>query len=97
LRKSHVIDPCKAARAVYAREWDADPQSETGGRLVQTQDGTNFFFPFQQSGNHGVEYYLIVGDPNASVVANRSLLINIRPSVELKVVVPFLIGNSTSN
>ena len=35
------------------------------GRAVKTDDDWNAYFSYRRSGNQGMEYYFIVGDPNA--------------------------------
>jgi hypothetical protein len=53
------------------------------GRAVQRDDKTNWYLALRQSGNTGIEYYLILGDPNA---------LEFTKSLILKVVVPFQLG-----
>lgn len=53
------------------------------GRMTEQSGSLGGYFAYRRSGNLGAEYYLIVGDPNA---------VKFRPSVILKVVVPFEIG-----
>ncbi|HLK59374.1 MAG TPA: DUF5916 domain-containing protein [Chthonomonadaceae bacterium] len=50
------------------------------GRIVKSNSDINGYVSLRQSGNRGVEYFLIVGDPNAT---------RFRASVIVKVVCPF--------
>jgi hypothetical protein len=50
------------------------------GRIVYQTGQTNAYLAFRRSGNRGTEYYLILGDPNAT---------HFRASLLLKVVTPF--------
>ena len=54
-----------------------------GGRVVYNEHQWNWFASYHMSGNTGAEYFLIVGDPNAS---------SFQKTLILKVTVPFTIG-----
>jgi hypothetical protein len=53
--------------------------------VVEQSGEINAYLAFRRSGNLGTEYYLIIGDPNATTF---------RPSIILKVVIPLTIGGS---
>jgi hypothetical protein len=67
-------------QAVLGFNNDLGRNRAVGGRVVYQSGQTNGYLSLRRSGNRGMEYYLILGDPNASVF---------RASVLLKVVSPF--------
>ncbi len=67
-------------QTIASANYDLDPYRSVGGRAVVSPDGTNWYLSFRQSGNRGAEYYLILGDPNAT---------RFRTSLILKAVFPF--------
>ena len=76
-------------QAIVTGTYDLGRDRSVSGRFLEQTGGTNFFVSFQQSGNRGAEYYVIVGAPNATVISNQKYLINVRTSLILKVVMPF--------
>ncbi len=60
--------------------YDMHHNLSVSSRLVQNSSGTNIYFSFRRAGNKGVEYYLIVGDPNA---------VKFQPAFVVKVALPF--------
>jgi hypothetical protein len=54
-----------------------------GGRVVYNEHDWNWFVSYRMGGNAGAEYFLIVGDPNAS---------SFQKTLIFKVSVPFTIG-----
>jgi len=64
---------------ILTGSYDLTHDRSLSGRVVQSNSEWNAYVSFRQSGNRGVEYYLIVGDPNA---------LEFRPSIIAKVVVP---------
>lgn len=67
-------------QTIVSANYDLDQYHSIGGRTVVSPDGTNWYLSFRQAGNRGAEYYLILGDPNAT---------EFRSSVILKAVFPF--------
>lgn len=67
-------------QAVLSANYDLGNDRSVSGRLVQEESDTNFYVAFRQSGNLGMEYFVILGDPNARTF---------RSSLILKVTVPF--------
>lgn len=67
-------------QTIFGVNYDLMGDRSIGGRLVTSQGDTNWYLSLRRSGNRGIEYYLIVGDPNARTF---------RGSVILKVAAPF--------
>lgn len=65
---------------VGSAQFDLGRDRYVNGRIVRQGRDTNVYFSFQRSGAKGLEYYFILGDPNAQKT---------RSSLVLKVVVPF--------
>lgn len=66
-------------QAILSSSYDLGDDRSISGRLVQRKGTTNAYLSFRRSGNRGVEYYVIVGDPNAP---------SFRSSLIVKVVAP---------
>ena len=69
-------------QTILSANWDLGREFAMSGRAVRQAGATNFYLALRRAGNRGAEYYLILGDPNATKF-QRSLI--------LKVVVPFSI------
>ena len=65
---------------IFSANYDLGKDRYLSGRLVRSDNDTNFYIALRQSGNLGTEYFLILGDPNAQ---------RFRSSLILKVTVPF--------
>ncbi|MCH8979405.1 MAG: hypothetical protein IH945_09230 [Armatimonadetes bacterium] len=76
----HIVDE---EQVIFGVNWEMDRYQSIGGRAVLQDDRWNWFASYRMSGNFGAEYFLIVGDPNASSF-QRSLI--------FKVSVPLTIG-----
>jgi hypothetical protein len=76
-------------QVILSGTYDLSKDRSVSCRLIQLNSGTNFFASFQQSGNRGIEYFIILGDPNAAVIDNPKAYVNIRPSLIFKAVIPF--------
>lgn len=63
--------------------WEMDKYQSLGGRAVRSGDKWNWYASYRMSGNTGAEYFLILGDPNAS---------SFQETLILKVTVPLSIG-----
>ncbi|MFZ4506859.1 MAG: sugar-binding protein [Fimbriimonas sp.] len=70
-------------QAILGFNYDLKQDRSLTGRVVKAGKDTNAYVAFRRSGNQGMEYYLIVGDPNARTF---------RSSVILKLIFPFQIG-----
>lgn len=66
-------------QTILSANYDLDQYHSVGGRTVVSPQGTNWYVSFRKSGNRGAEYYLILGDPNAT---------HFRTSLVLKAVFP---------
>jgi hypothetical protein len=51
--------------------YELNPNQSFNGRLVTRDGKTNAYVAFRQSGNRGVEYFVILGDPNADQTVSR--------------------------
>lgn len=76
----HAID---SDQAVFTMNWEMDKYRSLGGRLVSQDGDLNWFVSYKMSGNLGAEYFLIVGDPNAS---------SFQKTLVFKVSVPITVG-----
>ena len=65
---------------IASAQYDLGKDRYVNGRIVRQGRDTNVYFSFQRSGAQGLEYFLILGDPNA---------LKTRSSLVLKVVMPF--------
>jgi len=83
LREQHVDYDGASDQMIFTTAWDLGGDRSIAGRFVRQNDKTNAYLAFQRSGNVGVEYFMILGDPNATTYRN---------ALTFKVVVPFSIG-----
>ena len=67
-------------QVIFTANYDMGRDSGISGRIVKQGDNVNGFLAYRRSGNMGNEYYLILGDPNAS---------SFRLSLIFKVTIPF--------
>lgn len=66
-------------QTIFSGSYDFHHNRSLSMRVVRHSGQINPYLAFRQSGNRGTEYYMIVGDPNASTF---------HPALVLKVVVP---------
>jgi hypothetical protein len=71
---------------IIGGNFDLDADRSLAGRLVRKGQQINGYLSLRKSGNRGVEYFLILGDPNAE---------RFRSSLILKVVIPTQFGRSS--
>lgn len=83
LRGQHIDYNGKSDQVIVGLNYDLGKDRAVSGRLVRQNGKTNGYIAFQRSGNAGMEYFFIVGDPNAE---------QFRSSVILKVVFPITLG-----
>lgn len=83
LQEQHVDYQGAADQTIITSSYDLGSDRSIAGRLVKHNSDINAYLAYQRSGNEGVEYFLILGDPNAPKYRN---------SLTLKVVVPITIG-----
>jgi hypothetical protein len=70
-------------QAIMTLNWEMDKYRSLGGRLVSQDGDLNWFVSYKMSGNLGAEYFLILGDPNATTFQKTLIF---------KVTVPLAIG-----
>jgi hypothetical protein len=61
---------------IFGFNYDLGRDRYIGGRAVKRDDDWNAYISFRRSGNQGVEYYVILGDPNAREF-KRSLIVKV--------------------
>ena len=83
LREQHVDYQGAADQTILTTAYDLGNDRSIAGRLVKQNSDINAYLAYQRSGNEGIEYFLILGDPNATRYRN---------SITLKMVVPITIG-----
>ena len=64
--------------------YDLGNDMSISGRAVRRGNNMNAYLAFRRSGNEGIEYFLILGDPNA---------LKYRNSLVLKVTIPLELGS----
>jgi len=52
--------------------WEIDPEQSITARFVKTDRDSNWYVAYRRSGGLGLEYFLILGDPNAREYRNRA-------------------------
>jgi hypothetical protein len=52
-------------QVILSGNWDLGNDRAISGRIVQSDRDINAYVALQRSGNAGIEYFLILGDPNA--------------------------------
>lgn len=73
----------RSDQLIVGMNYDLKNDQSVSGRLVKRDNDWNGYIAFRRSGGTGVEFFLILGDPNAQKFT-KSLI--------LKVVMPFKIG-----
>ena len=68
---------------IFGFNYDLGRDRYVGGRVVKRDDDWNAYISFRRSGNQGVEYYVILGDPNAREF-KRSLIVKVVWPFEIK-------------
>jgi hypothetical protein len=72
----------RSEQAIVGFNYDLGRDQSVSGRMVRRDNDWNAYVALRRSGNKGTEYFLILGDPNAS---------RFQSSLILKVTVPFTI------
>lgn len=80
LRHQSVDYAGKSDQTIFTANYDLGGDRSISGRVVRQSGKTNAYVAYRRSGNEGIEYFLILGDPNAPQYRN---------SLILKAVVPF--------
>lgn len=79
LRHQSVEFGGSSDQTVFSLNYDLGNDRAISGRMVRRGQDTNAYLAYRRSGNKGIEYFLILGDPNAP---------KFRGSLILKVVLP---------
>ena len=66
LRHQFVQLGTYSEQTVFTMNWELDRYQSIGGRVVSQNSDVNWFVSYKLSGNLGNEYFLILGDPNAT-------------------------------
>src|SRR5687768_15262002 len=72
----HIEDE---TQTILSMNYETNRFESFSSRLIRRDEDTNMYFAWRRAGNRGIEYYVILGDPNA-----RSF----RETIILKAVVP---------
>lgn len=64
----------RTEQTVFTAAWELDKKQSIAARAVRRDDDYNYYFSYSSSGFTGMDWYLIVGDPNASSWRNRASL-----------------------
>lgn len=83
LRNQHVDYGGSNDQTIFSANFDLGKDRSLGGRIVRQGSHTNAYLAYSRTGNRGIEYFLILGDPNAASYRN---------SLIFKVTVPFNLG-----
>jgi hypothetical protein len=70
----HLVNDQK--QLILSGNYDLGRDRALSGRLVQSQSNLNAYVALQRSGAAGMEYFLILGDPNATKF-RRSLILKV--------------------
>lgn len=60
-----------AEQTIFTIGWEIDPKRSLTARTVWTDGHTNAYFAYRSAGFTGLDFYIIVGDPNAEEWTNR--------------------------
>jgi len=60
-----------AEQTIFTIGWEIDPKRSLTARTVWSDGSTNTYFAFRSAGFTGLDFYVIVGDPNAQEWTNR--------------------------
>lgn len=83
IREQHVDYGGASDQTILTTAWDLGNDRSLASRLVRQDNHFNAYLAYQRSGNEGMEYFLILGDPNAQEYRN---------AITLKVVMPITLG-----
>jgi hypothetical protein len=64
----------KNHQVILSGNYDLGNDKSISGRIVQTDRDTNAYVALRRSGNAGMEYFLILGDPNARTFRSSLVL-----------------------
>lgn len=58
-------------QTVLTLGWELDAEQALSARWVETDGDSNWYLAYRKAGGKGLEYFLIVGDPNSSTTRDR--------------------------
>lgn len=64
---------------ILSANYDMSKLESIGGRLATFNGDTNWYLAFRRSGGNGNEYFLIIGDPNATTFKSQIILKGVFP------------------
>lgn len=64
----------KDDQTIFGAGWEVDASQSLTARLVKRNEDTSWYLAYRKAGNKGLEYYLIIGDPNSLTTRNRVAL-----------------------
>jgi len=60
-----------ADQTILTLGWEMDAEQALSARWVETDGDSNWYLAYRKAGGKGLEYFLIVGDPNSSTTRDR--------------------------
>lgn len=73
----------RSDQAILSVSYQLNPNEAISGRAVRQGNQTNAYLSFRHSGNRGIEYFIILGDPNAKTFQS-SLILKVVIPLEIK-------------
>lgn len=64
----------RTEQTIFTLGWEIDEKQSLTGRFVERDGNSNFFVSYSSSGFTGLDWFLIIGDPNATQWRNRASL-----------------------
>ncbi len=71
LRHSFLNFQGRDEQSIFTVAWEKDAKQSFAGRIVRTNDDFNYYLSYSSSGFTGLDWFLIIGDPNATQFRNR--------------------------
>lgn len=64
----------RTEQSIFTVGWEVDKKQSLAGRVVRSDDEYNYYVSYSSSGFTGLDWFLIIGDPNATAYRNRASL-----------------------
>jgi hypothetical protein len=71
LRMTSPIEPEREHQVIVTGAYDLSDERTISGRLVERAEGLNFYLTYRQAVRHGMDAFVIVGDPNSDTFTGR--------------------------
>lgn len=71
LNMTSPIEPERRYQVVVTGAYDLSDERTISGRLVDRDEGLNFYATYRQAVRHGMDAFVIIGDPNADTFTRR--------------------------